>query len=183
MLGNAQLKWLKTGLLNSSAKFKVLASGSTWVADKGPGGDAWSSYQWERDELFSWIMKSQIQGVFLISGDTHTGELNVAPAENNRSYDLFDFVASPLAQQPGNDWLFHDAMRVRLPYNAGENFGLLEFDTTGDTPNVSMRLISALGKDVWQPLQLRSEDLQNGKSVWKSLQSGDAANWLQRVTD
>jgi alkaline phosphatase D len=182
MLGKAQLAWLKRGLSGSSATFKVLVSGSIWTADKGPGGDAWSSYRTERDSLFDWIMEEQILGVVLVSGDTHTGELNAACWSKNGGYDLYDFVSSPLAQEPDNDWLFREVdQRIRLPYNQGENFGIIDFDTTVEDPKLTFRLVGLSGKAVWEPLELRASELKVGRSTWSEKQSSDAAKWMKRI--
>ena len=180
MLGQAQLKWLKDELAGSSAPFKVLVSGSVWTTKKGDGGDAWSSYETERNALFDWIMEEGIGGVVLLSGDTHTGELNVAPWSEKGGYDLYDFVSSPLAQEPDNNWLFRDVeQRVRLPYSLGENFGLMEFDLTEEDPKITFRLIGVESRPVWKPLEIRASELQPGVSSWKKKQSEDAAKWMK----
>ncbi|MFN3193151.1 MAG: alkaline phosphatase D family protein [Aureliella sp.] len=180
MLGEVQLQWLKDGLSHSDAPFKVLVSGSVWTTDKGQGGDAWSSYRHERNALFDWIMKEKISGVVLISGDTHTGELNAAPWSSKGGYDLYDLVSSPLAQEPDNDWLFRDVeQRIRLPYNAGENFGLIEFDLGLEDPQLEFKLIGLESKPVWQPLTLKASELQPGVCTWKAKQSDDALRWMK----
>ena len=181
MLGQEQLDWLKSRLRASKTPFKVLISGSVWTADKGAGGDAWSSYRTERDALFDWIMDEGIGGVLLLSGDTHTGELNVAPWSEKGGYDLYDFVSSPLAQEPDNDWLFREVeQRIRLPYNAGPNFGLIEFDMALDDPTMTFRLIGLESRAIWRPLQLRASDLQPGVKTWPQHQSPDAAKWMRK---
>lgn len=180
MLGAGQLNWLKRGLKSSRAPFKVIVSGSVWTTGKGAGGDAWSSYRHERDALFDWIMQEQIEGVVLLSGDTHTGELNAAPWSERRGYDLYDLVASPLAQEPDNEWIFRDVeQRIRLPYDLGPNFGLIEFDLTRDDPQLTFRLIGLESRSVWEPLVLKSSELRPGVTTWRDKQSPDAARWME----
>lgn len=186
MLGAEQLAWLKSELKASSAAFRVLVSGGIWTADKGPGGDAWSSYRHERDELFDWIMDEQVSGVVLLSGDTHTGELNAERwserrrAQGKTGYDLYDFVSSPLAQEPDDDWLFRSVdQRIRLPYDRGANFGVIDFDLTDDQPNLTFRLIGLEYEPVWIPLVLNASDLTNGQTTWNKLQTPDARKWMQ----
>lgn len=180
MLGQEQVEWLKRNLSASRAKFKVLVSGGTWTTSKGEGGDAWSSYQTERDRLFDWIMAEKIGGVILLSGDTHTGELNVARWSERGGYDLYDFVASPLAQEPENGWLFRNVeQRIQLPYDLGPNFGLLDFDMGEEEPTVTLQLITLESKPAWRPVVLKASELQPGVSSWKAKQSKDAGRWMR----
>jgi alkaline phosphatase D len=183
MLGAAQLNWLKEGLKASSAPFKVLVSGSVWTTDKGEGGDAWSSYRHERDALFDWIMKEKVLGVVLISGDTHTAELNVAPWSERGGYDLYDLVSSPLAQEPDNDWLFRDVeQRIELPYDLGPNFGVIDFDLTQQDPMLTFRIITLEALSAWKPLTLRLSELNPGVASWQRKQSEDAKRWMRMLT-
>ncbi|BDD11459.1 alkaline phosphatase (plasmid) [Fulvitalea axinellae] len=76
MLGKRQLKWLQSELLKSDTPFKVLVSGSAWSQAKGMGGDSWASYQKERNAIFNFIRDNNIEGVVMLSGDTHVAELN-----------------------------------------------------------------------------------------------------------
>ena len=182
MLGPGQLKWLKAGLTASTAPFKVLVSGSVWTTGKGAGGDAWSSYRSERDNLFDWIMNENIPGVVLISGDTHTAELNVAPWSERGGYDLYDLVSSPLAQEPDNDWLFRDVeQRIEVPYDLGPNFGILDFDLTAKDPTLTFRIITLESKPAWKPLILRHSELIPGVSSWQDKQSKDAVRWMKMI--
>lgn len=182
MLGAEQMAWLKQGLKASQAPFKVLVSGSVWTTGKGAGGDAWSSYRHERDGLFDWIMQERVTGVVLISGDTHTAELNVAPWSERGGYDLYDLVSSPLAQEPDNDWLFRDVeQRIEVPYDLGPNFGVLDFDLTADDPTLSFRIITLESRSAWTPLTLKRSELQPGISSWQQKQSDDAGRWMKML--
>ena len=69
----------------------------------------------------------------LLSGDTHKGELNAIPWSQRGGYDFYDLVSSPLAQPPLeiNPNRKPEA-RIRRVFTREDNFGLLEFDMTGD---------------------------------------------------
>lgn len=77
MLGERQLKWLKDKLECSDAKIKFIACGSEWNSDSTEcdketiGGDGWSRYRTERDNLFQYIIDEEIEGVVFLSGDRH----------------------------------------------------------------------------------------------------------------
>ena len=76
MLGAAQLQWLKRELLTSTARVKVIASGSEFQSNGTV--DSWASFKRERDELLDFLQHAEISGVLLISGDRHfTGAYQV----------------------------------------------------------------------------------------------------------
>lgn len=180
-LGARQLSWLKEGLKASEAPFKVIVSGGVWTRGKGPRGDAWSAFMHERNVIFDYIRDEQISGVVLLSGDTHTAELNVIPWSDHGGYDLYDLTSSPLAQKPGIGWLNRDVeQRIRLPYNGSANFGLLQFDLTKDDPQLTFQIINDLGKPVWRLFTLNASELSNGVRSWPAKQDAAARRWMER---
>lgn len=184
MLGAGQMAWLREGLRASRAPFKVIVSGSVFADAKGPDGDAWSAFRHERDALFDFLRDERIEGVVLLSGDTHTGELNCIPRSAQGGYDLYDLTSSPLAQEPDNDWLFRPVeLRLRVPYDQGANFGLVRFDTTGEEPELRFNLIGLEGKPVWSDLVLRPSELRNGVESWPAKQDRAAARWMSQFRE
>lgn len=170
MLGAEQLAWLRRGLAASEAPFKVLVSGSGWSKAKGMGGDAWSSFLHERDQLFDWITEQRIEGVVLLSGDTHVAELNCMPWSARGGYDLYDLVSSPLGQEPETSWLQRrPELRIRAVYASSANFGRIDFDLTGDDPTLTYQVVGIDGREVWKPLVLRASDLRPGVRSWDRL--------------
>ena len=166
-LGQEQRAWLQQSLKNSATPFKVIISGSGWSNAKGPGGDSWSSYLHERDALFDFIRDSQISGVILLSGDTHKGELNAIPWSEKGGYDFYDLVSSPLGQTPGQaNPNRKPEIRIRPVFTREDNFGLLEFDLTGE-PVLRFNLIGTSGRVAWRPFVIRANELVNGVVSWK----------------
>ncbi|HAD21813.1 MAG TPA: hypothetical protein DCF87_06835, partial [Opitutae bacterium] len=68
MLGDAQFEWLLSGLKNSKAKFKIIASGSVLHHSKV---DGWRIFTFSRHRLFDAIKKHKISGIMYIGGDMH----------------------------------------------------------------------------------------------------------------
>ena len=166
MLGAGQLAWLKEGLRQSEAPFKVLVSGSGWTKAKGMGGDSWASFIHERDSLFAFIQREEITGVVLVSGDTHVGELNAVPWSARGGYDFYDLVSSPLAQRTTGSWLERrPEVRIRPVYFSGPNVGLLEFDLAGE-PALRFTLVGLDGRPAWAPFELKASELRNGVASW-----------------
>lgn len=167
-LGKSQLNWLKDGLKKSTSPFKVIVSGSGWSVAKGSGGDAWSAYLHERNGLFDFIRDEHINGVVLLSGDTHVGELNCIPWSEHGDYDLYDLVSSPLAQSPGTDWTERrPEIRIRPVMASGPNVGFLEFDLSGE-PKLTFSLYDIYFHRVWEPFTIEAKELQNGIQSWEN---------------
>jgi alkaline phosphatase D len=174
-LGAAQLAWLKQGLKESGAVFKVLISGSGFNGGKGPGADSWESYLHERTELLNYIRDEEVGGVLLMSGDTHVGELNAIPWSDEGGYDFYELVSSPLAQAPASGNLTRGPMmRLRPAYCEAGNAGLMDFDFSGEVPTVTMNVMTQYGFFAWEPLTIRADELVNGKATAKKKQSKEA---------
>ncbi len=166
LLGRRQGEWLREALRASRAPFKVLACGSGWSSEDGPTGDTWGAFLSERNALFDFIRDERIEGVFLISGDTHFGEVNCIPWSEHGGYDLYDFVSSPLAQMTGTSFLDEEPeVRIRLPWFRSVNFGLLDFEWEPE-PKVTFTLRDLRGDRAWEPVTLTPAELKNGVSTW-----------------
>ncbi|MEM8696449.1 MAG: alkaline phosphatase D family protein [Pseudomonadota bacterium] len=162
LLGRGQMEWLKDGLRAADGVFKVLACGSGWTTAKGPGGDSWASFLHERAELLNFIRDEAIEGVILISGDTHVAEINAIPHSDEGGYDLYEFVSSPLAQRPSQSWLTRTPdIRMVTPYNMSANFGLIEFAFDGE-PTATFTVRDPLGRLAWAPFTVGAAILKNG---------------------
>jgi alkaline phosphatase D len=167
-LGLRQNEWLRESLRASRAPFKVIACGSGWSSEDGPTGDTWAAFLTERNALFDFIRDERIEGVFLLSGDTHFGEVNCIPRSEAGGYDLYDFVSSPLAQATGTSFLeATPEMRIRLPYFRTVNFGLLDFEWAPE-PKVTFTLRDLRGDRAFDAVTLTAAELRNGVSSWRS---------------
>ncbi len=167
MLGDGQLAWLKDELKASRAPFKLLVCGSGWSKAKGPSADAWSAFLTERDALFSYIRDEQIEGVVLLSGDTHVAEANCIPFSEQGGYDLYDLTSSPLAQTPGDDWQERrPEIRIRNPVFESANAGLLHIDTAAEDPSLTYVVLDTNGRVARTPVVIAASDLKNGVTSW-----------------
>ncbi|MBT2188318.1 alkaline phosphatase D family protein [Sphingobium nicotianae] len=175
-LGKGQFEWLQQRLLASRAPFKVLACGSGWSRLKGPGGDSWAAYQHERTRLFDFIRDRKINGVVLLSGDTHYPYVACAPWSEQGGYDLYDLVSSALAQMLSDTreaaeqriaQMLPDRL-IRPPLLNVNNAGIIDFDMTGRVPMLTFNVIDIRGRALYNPVALRADELVNGVSSWKS---------------
>ncbi len=139
MLGRAQKKWLFEKLRNSKATFKVIASPVPWSFGAKPGQagmDTWKGFKQEREEIFSFLERNKIDGVILLSADRHRSDLWKIDRPN--SYPLYEFESSRLTNIHT-----HPVMPGSLfGYNEKCSFGHLAFDTTGDDPTLTYRIVN-----------------------------------------
>ena len=167
LLGACQGEWLRQALAASRATFKVLVCGSGWSSEDGPTGDTWSAFMRERNELFDFIRDRRIEGVILLSGDTHFGEVNCIPWSERGGYDLYNFVSSPLAQNTGGSFLEGDPeMRIRPPFFRSTNFGLLDFQWEPE-PRITFSLRDVRGDPALAAVSVTAAELKNGVSSWR----------------
>ena len=98
MLGAVQKAWLKETLKASRGTFKVLASPVPWTENIKPGShDPWDGFTAEREEIFTFLEKHAIEGVFLIAADRHRTDLRVT--RRPAGYDLYEFESSRLTNR------------------------------------------------------------------------------------
>lgn len=167
MLGAPQREWLLQSLRKSEAPFKVLVSGSGWNDGKVVGADSWASFAHERDAILAQAMRDGVEGIVLLSGDTHFGEMNCLPWSQRDGYDLYEFVSSPLAQDTVDLYLTgRPVLRVRQAFSADVNFGLVDFDLSAPDPIVRFELRDEGGQAVWPAVQLAASQLRRGVRSW-----------------
>lgn len=144
MLGPVQKAWLKEELKGSKATFKVLVSPVPFTPNIKPGSkDPWDGFPEEREEIFSFLESEKIEGVFLVAADRHRTDLRKNKRENG--YPLYEFESSRLTNRhvhsviktPGLIWGYRDTC----------SFGLMEFDTTKEDPQVTFRCIDIDGQE------------------------------------
>jgi alkaline phosphatase D len=70
-----QLRWLKHGLVTSTARWKIIFT-SVIINPTTKFPDGWAGYQTEWNGLKNFINKNNIQGVVFISGDLHLGAID-----------------------------------------------------------------------------------------------------------
>ena len=154
MLGPVQKAWFRRQLEESSAKLKVLVSSVPWAQNSKPGShDTWDGFPDERDEIFSWIDNSKIDGVVLLSADRHRSE--AWKIDRPGAYPLYDLMSSRLTNTHTHECL----PGTLFCYNASCSFGLLTFDTTPADPSMKYEIVTIDGKVV-HTLELKLSELR-----------------------
>ncbi|MFK7820122.1 MAG: alkaline phosphatase [Planctomycetaceae bacterium] len=144
-LGRKQWNWLLQGLKQSTAPFKLLATGMIWDDKKNSEKDDWGTYSHEREALFDFIGKNKISGVVLIGGDIHVSRHLKYPMQDRIGYDLHQFIISPL-----HDRVIPSLNEPHPHLQWGEPlknmFLTVTADTTGDRPTLDANWIDRTGK-------------------------------------
>lgn len=122
MLGERQWAWLEEQL-RQPADVRLIGSSLQVLADF-PGWEAWGNYPHDQQRLFQLIRDTRANGVVLLSGDTHYGELS--RLDGNVPYPMYDLTSSGLTQ------VWHvpvpNALRQGGQSFRQANFGLVEID-------------------------------------------------------
>jgi len=154
MLGDAQRLWLYDALAQSSATFKVVVDGSDWSSESV--GDSWSGWSAERNALFAYLVSAHIDGVVLISGDSHRSEIKILPGADG-GYPIPHIVSSGLATTvrgcPATNELFEQIGPSGTPVSScfgadtggAQSFVTLAVDTTLADPEIDVVIHDAAG--------------------------------------
>ncbi len=148
--GKAQLDWLKNALLDSHARFKIIAAGGQMLNDDD-AYEGWNQYPEERQEFLGWLQDNHIPGVIFLSGDRHISELMRRPRprySGKQDYPLWEITSSPLNSSPARG----DKNPYRVPQTLVEerNYVRLDFRGQGKDRQLLVSCKGAQGQLYWQ---------------------------------
>lgn len=139
MLGETQWHWLETELQKPS-KIKVIAS-SLQLLPEFTGWESWANFPRDRQRLFSLIKKYQVNGVIIISGDTHWGEMSKVTM--NLDYPLWEVTSSGLTEE----WKEVSPNKHRIGnFTNKVNYGELLIDWQQTDPQITLNLKDVNGR-------------------------------------
>ncbi len=124
MLGDAQFGWLLEGLKDSRARFKVIASGSTFHTSEK---DGWRIYTFARHRLLDAIREHRISGVLYFSGDIHRSSVREHHESDRCGYPFVEVISSGVAN------------------STTLSFATIDFDTLREDPTVRVRIVHGDG--------------------------------------
>ena len=130
MLGEEQWKWLEDVLSSSNETLTFIASGTQILPFNRIVTEAW--YQKSRLRLFNLISKTKRNGVILLSGDVHFGQiLKTFCVMSKVGYDLYELTSSGLSHYLNVSYYIDNILPNN--YNLGKsysgyNFGEVKID-------------------------------------------------------
>lgn len=141
MLGAEQWDWLEAEL-KKPAELRIFASSTQVLAD-APGYEAWINYQADHQRLLDLIDFADVNGLIMISGDTHYAELS--RLAEGVSYPLYDLTSSGLTEV----WHLLGPNRLRVGEGfMGQNYGRVLIDWEQRDPEIRLEVESVEGKIV-----------------------------------
>ncbi len=146
LFGPAQMAWLQNALLESTARFKVIASGGQLL---NPAGryDAWNHYPAEQEAFLGWLRETGVKGVMFLSGDRHLTEL--LRMQRTGTYPLYELTCSPLNSGPAKG---EKTNPRRVPGTLVEtrNFCALNFSGQGRERRLEIATFDSGGRELWR---------------------------------
>lgn len=160
VLGSEQWAWL-AGELKKPAEVRLLVSSIQVVADEHPF-EKWGNFPKQRDRLYQLLRDSRAEGVVILSGDRHLGEISLDA--KSLGYPLYDATSSGF-NQASKAWRppEKNSRRVAaMPY--GNNFGMVLIDWSGSDPKLTLQLRDEDG-DVAASVKLRLSLLKSSRAA------------------
>jgi alkaline phosphatase D len=150
VLGAAQWEWLAAAV-REPAEIRIILS-SIQVASIEHHYEHWGNFPAERARLLRLLRDTHADGVIVVSGDRHAGEISrIPPGPEALPYPLHDLTASSFNQEraPG---LEREPNRHRIgAVYGGVNFGTIEIDwepAGGGGPRLTLAIRDAQGEPV-----------------------------------
>lgn len=136
ILGSEQWRWLEEQL-KQPAEVRLLVSSIQVIADEHPF-EKWANFPRERERLYALLQRTQAEGVIILSGDRHHGEISLDTQAVG--YPLYDVTASGFNQASKN-WRAPERNSRRVaavPY--GDHFGWITIDWQATDPQILIQL-------------------------------------------
>ncbi|MBC5774295.1 alkaline phosphatase family protein [Pontibacter sp. KCTC 32443] len=125
MLGEEQWKWLENELRNSKAQVNIIGNGIQ-VLPEEQMYEKWANFPASRKRLLDMIVATQAQGVILISGDRHIGEISRTELPG-LNYPLYEVTSSGMTHVYSGNNVEPNKYRVGGLVNK-LNFGMFRFN-------------------------------------------------------
>lgn len=162
-LGDAQMKWLETQLLDCKGPFIILSCGTMWSDYISNGKDSWGKLDPEgRERLFKLIETRRIGGVLLVSGDRHGARGFTIPRPSG--FKFHEFEPGSLGGRRGPEVFAKDRTHQLFGIAGKYAFGEFTIDSTVADPTVEFRLIGDDGTIVYGTKLSRSELTPGGQA-------------------
>lgn len=150
--GQAQLQWLKDGLVSSNATFKIVVVGNQ-VTNRRNQHESMVAYGQEYDDLMKFLSRNEVPGLIFVSGDRHFTEL--LKTERRKKYPIYEFTSSPLSSGSYSSLdesdEFNNPQRVEgtLVYK-DQNFGMIRVNGEKDERELILQTYDSQGNKVWE---------------------------------
>jgi alkaline phosphatase D len=162
MFGAAQLEWLRSALVYSSAPIKLVVNGSQ-MFNRANRFEGWNRFTAEQDEFVRWLADQRIDGLIFATGDRHFTELLRIPRDGG--YPLYEFTSSPLTSRPfdiRDPAERNNADAVAGTFTARRQFGLIKVTGPSNARHLTLESHDQTGALLWRH-EIDARELRYGK--------------------
>lgn len=141
MLGVIQLDWLLSGLIRSTATWKVIVTSVPLSNPKDgtslrPGNDSWAQgkdgtgFVTELQAIVRTILARPVRNVVWLAGDVHYAQANAYDPNEDGTVDFYEFICGPLSAAPGKPVFPNPTFNPTTLYSGSGffNFGKITID-------------------------------------------------------
>ena len=155
LLGHGQWTWLEQALAKP-ADIRFIITSIQAISNEH-GWESWGNLPHERTRLLSLMRKTNANGLFLISGDRHAGEISRLPAEDSDGigYPLYELTASGLNTSMASDGEEPNRYRVGPKYLVN-HFGLVSINWDRREVKLALKSTAGLLLQESEPISLDS---------------------------
>ncbi len=138
LLGEVQWNWLSSTLRNSTADLLIICT-SIHLTSRitGFGLEGWNTYPEERERLYDLLAQIETP-ILVLSGDRHMAEIIKKTLDNGKP--IYEIMSSSLTHT--SYFYLPDSNRIGNIIG-DKNYGLINVDWSGATPQVKVALKSA----------------------------------------
>lgn len=137
ILGEAQWQWLETQL-REPAELRLLVT-SIQLVHTEHRFESWGLFPSERQRMLTLIGKTEAEGVVLLSGDRHRGELSCLD-RSAAGYPLFELTASSF-NRPSHSNEDNRFRRPGTPLVGDPHFGTVEIDWEANVVTLTLQTL------------------------------------------
>lgn len=136
VLGEAQWKWLKNELQDTSAELYIIGS-SIQVVANDHGWEKWGNFPGAKDRLMKNLLQANSKNVVLISGDRHFAEISKIMLDEGQFYDVTSSGLNHpfIADEDENSLRVGEVVSVI-------NYGLLQISWEEGSPQVKAQILT-----------------------------------------
>lgn len=159
MFGEIQMRWLKNALMQSTATWKVIVSGSQMFNEKDHY-EGWNNFAREKDDFVDWLTAQKVPGVLFLSGDRHFAAM--FKLDRPGAYPLYEVTCSPLTSRPYQDpsrEVNGNSMVVDGTVMTRNNFCQLDIQGKRGQRELTIQVMDAAGQPGWSRT-LKENDLK-----------------------
>ena len=171
-LGEIQWQWLENEFLNNKAELVLIGSGYQILPDERIPQESW--FYKSKERLYDLMNKHKVNGVVLMSGDVHTGEIMMNPCSKQRTgYALYEITSSGITHTIPRFMKYFYESWIPPTYHIRDqnvyqdvNFGIIDVNLIdGHVSQISLQIRNKAGNIVREQVILYAALIRDESSI------------------